>query len=200
MPKRASSTAPTTATTAHDAERALGRADDALERERKRDPARTAASRASMRGPAPQHRIAERRRDAHPCDQPTCSPQTRSADVPALYGPEKNSEHRAPVRRRARKRRARAASKRQPARPHEPVADASERAAERRRKRSIRAGRLAIELGARERADRDAGEIRMRVEIRGLSRDGGCARFGVRQRVAAAGSMQNPMPLPSSVS
>ena len=60
----------------------------------------------------------------------------------------------------------------QPARPDEPIADAAERSAERRAETLDALGRHAAELRARERADGDGGEIRMRVEVRALARHG----------------------------
>ena len=70
-------------------------------------------------------------------------------------------------------------TERQPAGPHEPVADAAERTAQRRAKTLDALRRLAVELRARERADGDRREIRMRVEVVTLPRQRGLERLAV---------------------
>ena len=148
---------------------------------------RSAASAREMLRAPPQHRIAERApRRACPCVQPVRSPHDAQREVAGVVEHEEERDAPAPGRAPSPKREQRdERAERQPARPDEPVADAAERAAERGAKALDLRGRLAVELRARERADGDGREVRMRVEVVRLARQRRLVRLARRARPEA---------------
>ena len=147
-------------------------------------PVASAASRPICCGPRRSTGLPSADATRSPCFHPVLRPQMRSPKCPTLYSDEK--ERRRPRRRsRPSPNTASDASEQNGSQPAQtrrsPTLPSGPHSAV--RKRSMRSGILAIELGARQRADGDRRQIRMRVEVPALARQ----RCVKRRRVNAAG-------------
>jgi len=136
----------------HDAEQGAPGTDHLIERERQREATDERGDLREVRGPTTQHGSTQRRRDSHSVLEPSTQSPGTQRDVPGVVDTDKHEQHTARADAEAERRERGDGACRQPRRPHESIADAAQRAAERCPEALDTRGRFAVQLRPRERS------------------------------------------------
>src|SRR5579883_386392 len=134
-------------------------------------------------GPDAKQPAAQRRRDPQTGAPPRVDPPCAEPEMTGVVRAEEDRQHHRGAGPEPERREREEGAHREPPGPDEPITDAAQGSAERGSEPLDAVPGDAVQLRARERADGDRGQIRVRVEVAGLARE----RVAVRRAVGTAG-------------